>query len=114
MGDQCTPRRVPSSSFREEQRLGVAGARRKVEPKPSLPPTRADERLIVHEWGTFTNFSGSNGVQHKFRPLVDNLPAFIHKTARLNPLIKGDLMALQRMETPVTYFYANSPRQIDV
>ena len=36
--------------------------------------TTADE-LVVHEWGTFTSVSGSDGVRLEFRPLVgDDLP----------------------------------------
>ena len=35
-------------------------------------------KLVVHEWGTFTSFSGSNGVQLDFRPLVnEDLPNFV-------------------------------------
>ncbi|HIK92924.1 MAG TPA: hypothetical protein EYG03_13225, partial [Planctomycetes bacterium] len=40
--------------------------------------TNSDGRLVVHEWGTFTNFSGSDGVKLEYRPLVDNdLPDFV-------------------------------------
>ncbi len=36
------------------------------------------EDLIVHEWGTFTSFSGSDGVQLEFQPLTHNdLPSFV-------------------------------------
>ncbi len=39
-------------------------------------------KLIVHEWGTFTTFSGSNGVHLDFRPLQDNeLPYFVANRA---------------------------------
>src|SRR5947208_12532752 len=35
-------------------------------------------RFVVHEWGTFTSFAGSDGVQLEFRPLVDtDLPPFV-------------------------------------
>ncbi|HEX5443495.1 MAG TPA: hypothetical protein VFW87_06690 [Pirellulales bacterium] len=91
----------------------IGATRRNTEPAPDVSP-KTSQRLIVHEWGTFTNFSGSDGVQLKFRPLVDRLPGFIHKSQRLNPLTKGELLALQRMETPVTYFYADQPREVDV
>jgi hypothetical protein len=77
-------------------------------------------KLIVHEWGTFTSFAGSNGVNLEFRPLVTNdLPRFI-----MNPfkqpgsltrlLLKDQFVALQRMETPVTYFYTDVPRVVNV
>src|SRR5260221_6682085 len=47
-----------------------------------------DNNYIVHEWGTFTSFAGSNGVSLDFRPLVDeDLPKFVMdrpKQAALN------------------------------
>lgn len=40
----------------------------------------ADERFLVHEWGTFTSFAGSDGAKLEFRPLVDNdLPPFVDR-----------------------------------
>src|SRR6058998_1129444 len=73
----------------------------------------ADEenRLIVHEWGTFTSIAGKEGVAVDWHPLngPSDLPKFVY----------DDLMAeagfrhgrtkcdasLIRMETPVVYFY---------
>jgi hypothetical protein len=76
--------------------------------RPSLP-----NRLVVHEWGTFTSFAGSDGVNLEFRPLVTNdLPRFI-LTSRTT-LTKPQTFALQRMETPVTYFYTDVPRVVNV
>jgi hypothetical protein len=81
----------------------------------------APAKLVVHEWGTFTNFSGSDGVNLEFRPLVTNdLPRFV-----MNPntqpgssvwldLRKDAFVARQRMETPVTYFYTDVPREVNV
>jgi hypothetical protein len=44
--------------------------------RPSAEPTA--EGLVVHEWGTFTSFSGSDGVRLEFRPLADeDLPPFV-------------------------------------
>ena len=77
----------------------------------------AADKLIVHEWGTFTNFSGSNGIQLEFRPLVDNdLPPFVFNRVRqiANPFSKLGFLANQRMETPVTYFYTDRPREVEV
>jgi hypothetical protein len=77
--------------------------------------------LIVHEWGTFTNFSGSSGVQLEFRPLLDSdLPPFVFDRAlqSIDPmtflLLKNAYAARQRMETPVTYFYTDRPRDVEV
>lgn len=71
--------------------------------------------LIVHEWGTFTSFSGSDGVQLDYRPLVNNdLPEFIYSDSSLNPFTKRRIFARQRMETPVTYFYSDIERDVRV
>src|SRR6185503_4320845 len=67
-------------------------------------------KLIVHEWGTFTNFSGSDGINLEFRPLVTrDLPRFImtpfNQPGSLGrELLKDQFVARQRMETPVAYF----------
>jgi hypothetical protein len=77
-------------------------------------------KLVVHEWGTFTNFSGSDGVNLEFRPLVtSDLPRFI-MTPFNQPgspgrdFGKNQFYARQRMETPVTYFYTDQPRTVNV
>ena len=76
------------------------------------------DRFVVHEWGTFTSFAGSDGVNLEFRPLVtDDLPRFImnpFSQPGSNPFIKQNYVALQRMETPVTYFYTDTPRVVNV
>src|SRR3954469_16656089 len=102
-------------------------------PQPSLL-SAADQKLprdnnyIVHEWGTFTSFAGSDGVSLDFRPLVDeDLPKFVMdrpKQAALNTRRdvayakgvtgKGFVLSKQRMETPVTYFYTDQERIVDV
>ena len=78
----------------------------------------APNRLTVHEWGTFTSFSGSDGVKLEFRPLQDaDLPYFVLDRQRQSGLAypsKFDYRVLQRMETPVTYFYVDRPREVNV
>ena len=77
--------------------------------------SEANDPLIVHEWGTWTSFSGSNGVQLEFRPLHDaGLPMFVLDRSDFNPtgkprssLAKSATVARYRMETPVTYFYTD-------
>ncbi len=86
-------------------------------------------RFIVHEWGTFTSFAGSDGISLEFRPLVtSDLPAFVFdrpKQAMLfnqrfdagdrsGDTVKATVRSLQRMETPVTYFYTDRERVVDV
>lgn len=75
------------------------------------------EGLIVHEWGTFTSFSGSDGVRLEFRPLVDeDLPPFVLdrflQSGVGNPLLKSQIRVRMRMETPVTYFYTTRERHV--
>uniref|UniRef100_A0A7C2NTW5 Uncharacterized protein n=1 Tax=Schlesneria paludicola TaxID=360056 RepID=A0A7C2NTW5_9PLAN len=77
----------------------------------------ASAPLIVHEWGTFTSFSGSDGIKLEFRPLEErDLPGFVYDRSRQAfwPLTKGILPAIQRMETPVTYFYTPIERDVTV
>jgi len=92
-------------------------------PAPSRLIAADDARLdagtfIVHEWGTFTSFSGSDGVKLEFRPLVDSdLPDFVCDHDRhfgLKALQKAQVRARQRMETPVTYFYTDRVRRARV
>ena len=89
-------------------------------PEKSARPSvgsKADP-FIVHEWGTFTSFSGSDGVRLEFRPLVDeDLPAFVldrflQSGQRAN--MKRSIRSRLRMETPVTYFYTERERDVNV
>lgn len=93
----------------------------------------------AHEWGTFTSLVGSNGVtQNGMYHEDEHLPGFVHGFGELRtetpPLItppsnprppcrgKGcfDLNFLeqnivtQKMETPVIYFYTDTPVKVDV
>ena len=84
----------------------------------------------AHEWGTFTSFQGSDGTLMPWRPLeTSKLPGFVYdwtkpgyqrvSTSELTQNLpnqggKGDINALQRMETPVIYFYPDSPMPVDV
>lgn len=94
----------------------ISGATITAEVAASTPP---DGRFVVHEWGTFTSFSGSDGVQLDFRPLLDeDLPSFVLNRERQagarSIFSKGSLFAPLRMETPVTYFYVDEPREVEV
>src|SRR5947209_1557159 len=79
----------------------------------------SDNRLVVHEWGTFTSIAGKDGVALEWRPLngASDLPKFVHTMQEGSVGLrhipgKGDLVAQVRMETPVLYFY--TPNEMDV
>jgi hypothetical protein len=105
--------------------LAIAGLTisfRALEGETNLPvaqptPVAAADPFVVHEWGTFTSFSGSDGIQLDFRPNVDHeLPTFVEtRASHMGDLfIKREIRAPLRMETPVTYFYTDRPRDVDV
>lgn len=68
--------------------------------------------FVVHEWGTFSTFSGSDGKPLKFTPNDTDLPDFVHS---LRHLVKGGVAdALVSLETPVLYFYSDRDRTASV
>ena len=77
------------------------------------PP--ADSDFTVHEWGTFTTITGSEGKAISWRPLdaTDDLPGFVEHFHN-SPQTKGTLVATVRMETPVMYFYASQKMNVSV
>jgi hypothetical protein len=82
----------------------------------------AANRLVVHEWGTFTSIAGRDGVALEWRPLngPSDLPKFVHTMQegdgglRHRVVGKGDLTASVRMETPVLYFYSGKEMDVSV
>jgi hypothetical protein len=85
--------------------------------KPADPPPAAAKPtpLVVHEWGTFTSFSGSDGVPSTFHPNYTDLPEFVYSQAGPN-YGKGTLLrdGTVSMETPVIYFYTQQPMKVSV
>ena len=76
---------------------------------------------IAHEWGTFTSVQGADGILLNWRPLeTSHLPSFVYDWNKpglnrsLMTLTKGVMTSLQRMETPVIYFYAKEAQEVDV
>src|SRR5438552_1586945 len=80
-------------------------------------------RYVVHEWGTFTSVQGPDATLLDWRPLESSpLPKFVFDWRRPGlgrqpaaPLMpaKSALITLQRMETPVIYFYADKEQTVD-
>ncbi len=73
-------------------------------------------RLIVHEWGTFTAVYGSDGTMLEWRPLeTSDLPSFVYDRTRGSfRLYEGKIKSTARMETPVLYFYSDREMTVDV
>jgi len=78
---------------------------------------------VAHEWGTFTSVQGADGVLLDWRPLeTTRLPNFVYDwnhpglnrqpAGGLGP--KSGMITLQRMETPVIYFYSPKQQSVDV
>jgi hypothetical protein len=84
-------------------------------PAPSASPKNAPDSqgpLIVHEWGTFLSVQGSDGVT--LGGMVDSdeaLPPFVE--SRSIAAWRRSLMRVKG-ETPVTYFYTDRPRVVQV
>ena len=80
---------------------------------------------VAHEWGTFTSVQGADGIQLEWNPfVVSDLPKFVydrnrpHASAKVGnlalPPVKLGFTTLQRMETPVIYFYSDQEQTVDV
>jgi len=68
--------------------------------------------FVVHEWGTFSTFSDSNGKQLKFYPNDQDLPSFVH--GRHRDVKGGRTDVYVSLETPVLYFYTDRDRTVSV
>jgi hypothetical protein len=69
------------------------------------PPKPAGE-LVVHEWGTFSTFSGSDGNGLRFHPNDQDLPEFMYR-GPWDQKKEGRGAVLVSLETPVVYFYSD-------
>lgn len=84
---------------------------------PPVPDEAPKNRLIVHEWGTFTAVYGSDGTMLEWRPLeTSDLPSFVYDRSKQSPAIREGkaIRTYQRMETPVLYFYTDRETTVDV
>src|SRR5262245_37314640 len=96
--------------------LAIAGITIKLR-RTSTANSAKNNRLIAHEWCTFTSIAGKNGFALDWRPLngSSDLPKFVHTMQdngyRHGPS-KSSLEAQIRMETPVIYFYADREMEI--
>ena len=74
----------------------------------SLSVSRAEEGLVVHEWGTFTSVADEHGLPVQWAPLSgpEDLPCFVSKLDLQN---YKKFLGFVRMETPVLFFYSKKP-----
>jgi hypothetical protein len=86
-----------------------------------LASPQQDSGFVAHEWGTFTSVQGSEAIQLEWTPLVSSeLPRFVYGSSASpgdssrGEGTKASFVTLQRMETPVIYFYSDQPRKVDV
>ncbi len=81
--------------------------------------------LVVHEWGTFTSLQGGDARLISWKPLkTSELPKFVYDWSKpdlglqpasmLPSATKSVLETLQRMETPVVYFYSDQEQTVDL
>jgi hypothetical protein len=70
--------------------------------------------FIVHEWGTDTVVVGSDGsLQRGLHHEEEDLPGFVYDRLKAGALVGSGSVEV-KMETPVTYFYTDTPRAVNV
>jgi hypothetical protein len=83
----------------------------------AIPLSAAE--LVVHEWGTFTSVSGSDGILLTGLEVEEErLPNFVRSHVGFAPFDKGWSRPVAgvtiKMETPVLYFYSAAPVAVRV
>ncbi|HYM00989.1 MAG TPA: hypothetical protein VEZ90_18670 [Blastocatellia bacterium] len=99
--------------------LVVAGAR--LRSRGNAFAMTSPDRVVVHEWGTFTSVIDSSGTPQTWQPLLgtSDLPDFVyglggHIGSRNNPQYKRGFSGTVRMETPVIYLYSTRETKASV
>lgn len=85
----------------------------------SAASTHINGTFTVHEWGTFTTVSGSDGsLLSGLEVEEERLPNFVHSHNGFAPADKGWSRPVRnvtvKMETPVIYFYSDRERAVHV
>lgn len=98
--------------------LGAVSALYSGESSPAVSE-QIEAPFIVHEWGTFTTVSGSDGrLLPGLEVEEERLPNFVHSHAGFAPADKGWSRPVSnvtvKMETPVIYFYSDRQREVQV
>ncbi len=84
------------------------------EPSRVQNATKDPNKVIAHEWGTFTSVARPDGASVRWAPLAgpSDLPCFVENLG--SPQFKERASGLVRMETPVLYFYSAQPTSLSV
>jgi hypothetical protein len=94
---------------------------RAADARPTEAPAQPPARLVAHEWGTFTSFSGSDGTPVSFETSNNDLPEFVYNGLPHRGDTRQNVRKCSRycdrtgmagtvsMETPVIYFYTDRP-----
>lgn len=93
-----------------------------VTPSPTSPTAPESAGLkypghgfIVHEWGTNTIVVGSDGsLQRGLHHEEEDLPGFVYDRIKAGSVAGNPSVVLSKMETPITYFYSDTPRAVQV
>ncbi|MEO7094970.1 MAG: hypothetical protein ABI175_17055, partial [Polyangiales bacterium] len=82
---------------------------------PASSYDASKDGFVVHEWGTLTSVSGSDGaIVTGLHHEEEDLPAFVADRmaqAKVDPSVTVK-PSNEKMETPVTYFYSATPRTV--
>ena len=83
--------------------------------KASASSTTDADRLVVHEWGTFTSFEGADGatmegMQHE----SEALPAFVHSrlSAEASPLASASRWRVSSMSASIAKVEAGTSTRL--
>ncbi len=85
-----------------------------------VKPSPSSNKLVVHEWGTFTSVTSANGERQLWSPLTgpSDLPGFVYRSKQQTQFVRDNCVkcgwAYVRMETPVLYFYADRETNVSV
>ena len=94
------------------RRLLIAGCVVSIAAATLVAGAASPGRLVVHEWGTFLAMNGSDGITLDGMYHEEHaLPGFVHARSRDELRLRTSNL---KTETPVIYFYTDTPRQLRV
>ena len=80
---------------------------------PAITARYEGTGFVVHEWGTNTQVIGSDGsLQRGLHHEGDDLPSFVYDRLKQGETLR--FPSVDKMETPVDYFYSDKARTVSV